>query len=297
MVKMKNIFYIICVFFLALCGCEKVINIKLDEGTPQLAVDAFINDKPGIQTIRLTKTSGYFENNPSPEATGATVTLTDNEGYIYNFTDGSNTGNYTWSAGSTTDTLVRIFNSYTLTINYSGEKFISTSIAFPAPNIDSLSYDTIQKSGGGGKAPGSKGYFASFYANDISGMPNFYWIRSYNNGVFYSDPQYMNISQDGAFVGSASDGFLFIIPIREFITPQDKPLQKNDSVTVEIHAINFETYFFLQEVQQQTTNAGLFATPPANVATNIKNTDAASKIKAVGWFNIGAVTSNGIRIK
>ncbi len=58
-----------------------------------------------------------------------------------------------------------------------------------------------------------------------------------------------------------------------------------------------ETYFFIQEMQVQMVNGGLFATPPSNVKTNIRNTNPNATTKAVGWFNIGAVSSNGVRIK
>ncbi len=292
---MKNIVLLIIAVAL-FTGCEKVVIVKLDEGTSQLAVDAFLSNKPGPQKIRLTMTSGYFNNAPSPAATGALVKVTDNEGRIFNFTDVNNTGDYTWTP-NVGDTLVRYFNSYTLSVMYAGEEFQAGSVAFPAPPVDSLSYTTKQEAGSGGTTTGEQGYFASFYANDIAGMTNFYWIKAYKNNVFYSNPVNMNLSQDGAFAGGGVDGFLFILPIREAITPGDKPLVIGDSVSVDIYAVTPETYFYLNEVVQQTTNGGLFATPPANVGCNIKNVNPNSLTKAVGWFNIGAVSSNGIKVE
>jgi len=293
---MKNKLYVLIFSVILFSACEKVVTVKLDEGTSQLAVDAFLSNKPGVQKIRLTKTSGYFDNSPSPAATGAQVKVTDNQGRVYNFADINNTGDYSWMPAPG-DTLVRIGNSYTLTVNYAGEEFQGNSIAYPAPMIDSVRYATKQEAGNGGSTTGEKGYFASFYAYDIPGITNFYWIKSYKNGVYYSNPLNINLSQDGAFTGGGSDGFLFILPIREAITPGDKPLAIGDSVGVEIYALTPETYFFLSEVQVQTNNGGLFATPPANVSCNIKNTNPDSKTKAVGWFNVGALTSNGIKVK
>ena len=293
---MKNNFLLLILFVIFFTSCEKVIVVKLDEGTSQLAIDAFLSNKPGAQKIRLTKTSGYFNNAPSPAATGASVKIADNEGRVYNFTDVNNNGDYVWTP-SPGDTLVRYFNSYTLSVIYSGEEFRGSSIAYPSPLIDSVRYATKQESGSGGSTNGEQGYFASFYAYDISGMTNFYWIKTYKNGLFYSKPSNMNLSQDGAFAGGGSDGFLFILPIREAITPDDNPLFLGDSVDVDIYAITPETYFYLNEVLQQTTNGGLFATPPANVSCNIKNVNPTSSTKVVGWFNIGALSSNGIKVK
>lgn len=290
-------YILLCTLSAALfSSCEKVIDVKLDEGTSQLAVDAFINDKPGTQKIRLTKTSGYFDNSPSPAAKGAVVTIADNLGHTYNFTDANNTGDYTWTPAAG-DTLVRLFASYTLFVNYSGEEYKAQSVAFPAPAIDSVRCKKKQESGPGGSSTGAQGYFGSFYAFDIASMTNFYWVKAYKNGVFYNNPANMILSQDGAFAGGGSDGFLFILPIREAITPGDKPLVVGDSLAVEIYGVNPETFFYLSEVQQQTTNAGLFATPPTNVSTNIKNSNPNATTKAVGWFNVGMLTSNGIRVQ
>jgi hypothetical protein len=289
---MKNHIHIFIVIAVAtfLSSCEKVIPIKLDEGTSQLTVDAFLDDKPGTQKIRLTKTGAYFDNVPNPAATGATVKITDNEGRTYSFVDNANSGDYTWTplAG---DTLLRLFNSYTLSIVYSGEEFQATSVAYPAPPVDSVTYTPLESATG---KSSKTAYSASFYAYDIAGMANFYWIKSYKNGVFYSKPGQMNLSQDGAFSGE-TDGLAFIYPIRNSIIPDS--VNVNDSVTVNIYAIDPETYFFLNEVVQQTTNGGLFATPPSNVSTNIKNVTSGSTTKPVGWFNIGAVSTGGVRVK
>lgn len=272
-------------------SCEDKIDITLDEGTPQLAVDAFLTDKPGAQIVKLRKTSPYFDNTSSPAVVGAVVTVADNLGHTYNFFDSNNTGDYTYTP-TLADTFARIGAEYTLSINYNGENFMASSALFPVPPIDSLNYKFQEAVG-----PQKAGYTTAFYATDIPILINFYWIRSYKNGVLNKKPSSILLAQDGAFGGSGADGFIFILPIREGINDSDNPFQLNDSVTVEVHSVNPETYFFLQEVQTQSTNAGLFATPPANVSTNILNTNPSSKTKAVGFFNMAAVSTGGIRIK
>jgi len=289
---MKAYNFLILLAATLVSSCEKVIPVKLDQGTSQLTVDAFLDDKPGTQKIRLTMTGAYFDNVPNPAVTGATVKLTDNQGHSYNFVDNSNTGDYSWTPSSG-DTLFRLFNSYTLSVIYAGEQFQATSIAYPAPPVDSVTYEPIKSASG---TISKTAFRAAFYAHDIKGMANFYWIKSYRNGVFYSKPGDMNLSQDGSF-GDGTDGFEFIFPIRMGVTPQGDSLVMNDSVTVNLYAINPETYFYLNEVVQQTTNGGLFATPPSNVSTNIKNVTTGSTTKPVGWFNIGQVSTGGVRVK
>jgi hypothetical protein len=283
-------------FFIALLlsSCEKVIPVKLDEGTSQLTVDAFIDSDVKPQKIRLTKTGGYFDNVPNNYVSGAIVKIIDNEGRIFNFLESSTKGDYIWNP-LITDTLVKIFNTYTLSVTSAGEQFQASSVAYPVPKIDSVTY--MAKVATSGQNKGKVEYSGSFYATDIVGMPNFYWIKSYNNNMFYDKPENINLSQDGAFAGGGTDGLLFISPIREAIIPRENKIKKNDSITVNLYALNPKTYNFLNEVLSQTTNSGLFATPPSNVSTNISNVNANSTTKAIGWFNIGQIKTNGVRIK
>jgi hypothetical protein len=292
---MKTItcFFIALVTATLFSSCEKVIPVDLDEGTSQLTVDAFIDDAPGSQKIRLTKTGAYFANVSNIAATGATVYITDDDGHRYTFVDNANSGDYIWTP-LPGDTLVRLFHSYTLSILYGGEQFAATAVAFPVPPIDSVTFEAKKNAVGEASATA---YIAQFYAMDIVGMTNFYWIKSYKNGVLYSKPGQINLSQDGAFAGGGTDGLAFIFPIRTAIIPGTDSLNRNDSLTVKVFSINEDTYNYLNQVVQQTTNGGLFATPPFNVFTNVKNINSDSKTKPVGWFNIGTVSTSGVRVK
>jgi hypothetical protein len=116
---------------------------------------------------------------------------------------------------------------------------------------------------------------------------DYYWIKSYKNGVFFNKGGDLNICVNGAY-GAGADGFPFIPPIAESITPFGEIFKVNDVCRVEIHSINLETYNFLNQVRTQTTNSGLFATSPENIKTNIAN-NTSSKIKVVGWFEMSAV--------
>ena len=274
-------------------GCEDVIEIDLDEGTPQLAVDAFITDEIKTQSIHLTVTSPYFENASSPRATGATVKLIDElTGQVRNFVDLWNVGIYRWTP-TTTDQLV-LGNLYTLSIDYDGESYSAQSIFNPVPPIDSIS--TTFRNAAPPRYPDT-GYYASLYAFDLPGRSDFYWIRTYLNGKFNNDPGAILISQDGAFEGDGADGLLFIVPVREGITPIGTVYQEGDQLKVEIMAINDFTFAFLGIAQSQLTNAGLFAEPPVNVPTNIINADSTSEKIPVGWFNIGAVSSKSVVVQ
>lgn len=83
-----------------------------------------------------------------------------------------------------------------------------------------------------------------------------------------------------------------------FVRNGDELLLKGDSVYVEIHSISNEAFFFMNQVIIETTREGgfgaLFATPLANVSTNIvpENPDT----QVLGFFNIATVSSSGVRL-
>ena len=85
------------------------------------------------------------------------------------------------------------------------------------------------------------------------------------------------------------------------VTPRDESFKIingiPDNCTTEIYAINADTYLFLLQAQSQMTNSssGLFAVTPENVKTNIM--PLGNSIKAIGWFNIGAIKSKNALVQ
>ena len=111
------------------------------------------------------------------------------------------------------------------------------------------------------------------------------YLFTYRNGVYFSTGG-INLAFNGAY-SPAADGFPFIPPIAEAITPFGEVFEKNDICRVEIHSINYETFNLLYQAQAQITNSGLFATTPENIRTYIVSND--DKVKVVGWFCMSAV--------
>ncbi len=271
----------LAILLIALSSCEEKIDIDLDKGTEQLTVDAWITDKPGSQIIKLTKTADYFENAPSPAATGAVVNISDDLGNVFSFLDASNTGNYVWTPGPF-DTLARIGHTYTLEVKYAGETFVSEARMQPSVVMDSLTqYKEIDGLGTDSVIR------AEFWARDNFGRQDFYWIRTYRNGTFNNKPNGILTAQEAAF--GNGDGFIFIVPYRQGINEFDNPFEPGEVLKVEIYGINENSYNFLNQAQSQMINGGLFATPPYNVISNIKNVNpnaTQTAQKAVGWFEV-----------
>src|SRR5258707_10641803 len=91
--------YVELLFFFAILvsGCDTVIHPTLQPADPVYVVDAFINDKPEAQVIRLMFSQPYLEEQLPPGVSGAAVTVGDNNGNIFTFSeDPGAKGSYVW---------------------------------------------------------------------------------------------------------------------------------------------------------------------------------------------------------
>ena len=266
-------------------GCQTVIDAKLDTGPTQLSVDGTLTDQPGPQTIRLTQTTDYFNNAPPPPATGATVRVADDRGQTFAFTDPDNDGYYIWTPAPG-DTLGRIGRTYSLSVTFQNETYHATSQMNRVPAVDSIVFRKQKIN----PISSTEGYRAEFYARDLPGAADYYRIRYYRNGQLQNRPRDIITLKDASFPGSANtDGLVFIVPFRQSINP-DSLYKLNDTVKVEILSLTPEAFEFWQQFSQQITNGGLFATPPANVPTNVVNVNAGGR-NATGFFVASAICS------
>lgn len=280
-------------------SCEDKINPDLADAPPILVIDAWVDNLSEPQTIRVTRSQNYFDNTLPPGVTGATVFITDNHGSTFNFTETGN-GSYTWTPPAGTG-FGAIGDDYTLTVTTDGETFQASSSMGRIPTIDSVTYRFEEETLG---FPDS--FFAEFWARDVPGSGDTYWIKSYKNGQLLNKPSEINVAFDAGFsAGGNLDGIVFIPPIRDAINPFDQDEQDEflpsfvdgDSVYVEVYSITEEAFDFLVQVQIQTDRPGgfaeLFAQPLSNVSSNIVSTDPSSTTIVQGFFNVSAVTGDG----
>ena len=306
---MKKYFRISAVLLITsvvLSSCEDVINPELQKADAQLVVEAWLNNKPGDQVINLMMTQPYFENTTPPGVSGAVVTVQDSEGEIMNFIEDINKkGYYRWSTSTPGETFGEIGREYKLTVSLKGELFESYSYMGRVPVIDSITFKFEEEATFYPK----NSYTGEFWARDLSGSGDAYWIKTYKNDTLLNKPSEINLAFDAGFSpGGNFDGITFIPPIRSSINPfnEDKdgkivsPYLPGDSVYVEIHSISYETFTYLNEVVIQTNRPGgfgeLFSSPLSNVSTNIFNTNPNGS-KVVGFFNVAAVSGSGQKVK
>src|SRR6187402_904510 len=99
---MKKILYttspILATLF-SFVACETEIDPTLEYAESLIAVDGFINNKPGPQVIKVMLTQSYFDNSLPPGAKGASVQVENiTSGKVYSFNEAASAnGDYVWT--------------------------------------------------------------------------------------------------------------------------------------------------------------------------------------------------------
>lgn len=286
---MKNriLSLLITIVSVSLFSCEDIVDIDVQEGVSQLAVDGLITNKAEKQTIKLSLSQAYFDNSPVKPALGATVTVFDEDSVAHDFVDIKSDGNYVYDG--TTKPLAKLGKQYVLYIKYAGEEYVSLSKLNRVPKIDSINYAVEKFPIKPDNGP-QDGFQPQFYAHDFEGEGDCYWVKAAKNHKYFNKSTQISVAYDAGFSpGSKTDGLLFILPIRQSLGGE--LYSDKDTLTVDLYSITREQFYYLQIVQQVSSNGGLFATPLSNIPTNILNYNSQSTKKAVGFFGIMAVTS------
>ncbi|MCG8386554.1 MAG: DUF4249 domain-containing protein [Cytophagales bacterium] len=299
---MKKVF-ILLVLVAGLWSCEDSVNISLNDAPPVLVVDAWINNKPEVQVIRLSQSQPFFESELPPPVSGAEITVSSSEGNTFTFSEEGVPGEYRWNPITNGNSIGAIGTTYQLSIRVDDESYTAVSQINRVPAIDSITFTFEEE-----RNPFQpEGYYGEFVSTDPVGVGDTYWIRTFKNGIYQNRPFDLTIAFDAGFSqGGVIDGVVFIQPIQDAVNPLNEdldeivPYEIGDSLYVEIHSITNEAFFFLQEVQIQTQRDGgfdeIFAEPLENVPTNIINVNENSTRRAIGYFCVSAVESRGRRL-
>jgi hypothetical protein len=274
----------VLIAFLVLSSCEKVIQLDLPDGEKLIYIDAWITDKPGLQSIKLLQAVNYQDQSQPRAVDNAGIRITDvtaAKSYDFSFSNGA----YTFNPGSS-QSIGIIGHEYKLTVTLNGETYEATDYVSRVTKFDSLSLEYKEGSGDFEK----QGFYAEFHARDLPGGTDYYWIQTYRNGARNN---YLNdmVSIDGSFYEGISDGYEFIPPFTEGVTSGEKPYQKGDEVKVVMRSLSKSSYAFWEQAINQMASGGMFSEVLQNVPSNIMNTSQQGKSKIYGWFGTVAETS------
>jgi hypothetical protein len=286
-------------------ACEDTIYPQLENAPEVVVIDAWINNLNQVQKIKITKTQPYFLNTLPPGVRGAKVLVSDNEGQLFEFTEGNAAGEYLYDPTTAGQVFGKVGKTYTLLVQWNGREFRAQSTMGRVPQIDSVSF-YFEK----GRFGFPDSHFAEFWARDFEGSGDTYWAKGWKNGQLLNKPNEIVTAYDAGFSrGSNVDGIIFIAPIRRGFNPTEQDANNNflpvyqngDSLYVELHSVSEKAFDFLQQVRIQTDRPGgfaeLFAQPLANVLSNIEVLQAPEGERVVGIFNVSSVSANGARLR
>ena len=287
---MRSKIYWLAIIALTVSSCEDVISVELDDTRGLLVVDAWLDDLPDTEPqIQLSLAVAYFDSLSNSAITDATVTVSSSGGNTYTFDNLSPDGIYTLNDASGWDAEA-IGNSFDLRIEIGDRVISATSEKFRAPEIDSITQELRED-----EVFSEDGIYCNFFATDLEGLGDTYWIKSYKNGIYLNLPGEINLAYDAAFsAGAEVDNLVFIQPIQELVNPIDEnfaplPYVAGDSLRVEIHAISNEAYYYMELLRDQLLNSsnGIFAEPQANTSGNLSSSDGET---VLGFFSVASTS-------
>lgn len=251
----------------ALNSCTKIIDIELDEEDRRLVVQAWFTTEAKTHEIRLTQSSSYFDTEPTPQVSGANVSITGG-GDTFIFTE-VQPGVY----HSLPNAQAKLSTNYTLKIEYDGNTYVGSDYCDTVPLLDYMTpYPYYDDEGE------FKGYDILIWTKELSGIGDYYAWRTKINGQFISDTlSDIDFGSDD-YIG---DGLYF----EAWPIARVKVLNSGDTLRLEQHNISKATYDAFYAVMSETDwRGGIFDAPPANVPTNLSN-------NALGLFVVSAMTS------
>ena len=204
------------VLSILILGCEKTISVNTDDVESSVVIDAFVDNRPGTQTISITR-SRQFDDNTDFERVSADAVfirdLTDPDQPDYLFIE-MTAGVYEWTPTDPADSFGIVGHDYQLIVMDGDSEFRAVSTLNAVPVIDSVRFNFEEESNFFDER-----YEAEFFATDLPGFGDTYWIKGFKNDLFLDRPEYIATSFDGGFSASNEDGILFIPPLRLAIHP------------------------------------------------------------------------------
>lgn len=273
---MKKIHYITLLFLgLLLTGCEEVVTVDLDTMEPKLVIDARIDWVKGTdgshQTIRLTKTAGYYDDTVLP-ATGATVFITNSANTQFDFVEVPGTGDYVC------DNFVPVIGeTYTLTVTYEDETYSASEPLFAAPDITNI----IQDNEGGFL---NEDIEVRFFWMDNAAEENYYLVKFDTEVLPYAD---YDVLEDEFFNGNE---------MFDFIDHED--FEPGQVVDIRLYGISRRYSEYMMKVISMVEGgggSGPFQSPPINARGNITNQTDENNFP-LGYFRLGEVDTEAYTI-
>lgn len=259
----RNSIYILLFTTTIMVGCEKIVDLKLDNATPIVVIDASINDLNENQIVKISKTYNFTEPNRFNGVGGAVVVLTTPEGNSINYTETS-PGIY-----QTIKMKGIPGKRYRLDVSLEGETYTAYSTMPSKVTLDSLTFKKFNFFGE------ENDYLAVNY-NDPPGINNQYRYILKVKGVIEEDKVNEDRFNDG---NKVSDVIFYDV----------NDLVAGDKLDVEFQCIDRNVYRYFYSLGQNNGSGGP-PVSPSNPVSNFSN-------NTLGIFNAHTSSKLSVVIK
>ncbi|MCX6326129.1 MAG: DUF4249 domain-containing protein [Bacteroidia bacterium] len=261
------VFSILAIFIFS--GCQKVINVDLNDAAPLIVIEGLITDRVGPYTVTISKSGSYFNQPVLPPVSDAVVIITDNVGTTDTLKE-KRPGIYL-----TSKTRGIPGRTYTLKVLSENKEYMGSSTMHSHVYIDSLSLrkSQTQHFGFGDDAEDKINVEIHCFFKD-PGEKNFYRIKVFTNDTARTenyllyDDQYVNGQETALRVAHARAG---------------------DTDRIELYSLDNQTYGYYRTLEDLLYTNPVFGSTPANPNTNLNN-------GALGYFGACAISSKTIII-
>ena len=264
---MKKIlyFFVLISFF----ACQKEVSIDLNSASPQIVIEADIQDQTEIQTVKISQTTNFSNPNVFPKISGAEVTIADNAGNSEKLVETS-AGIYQ------TRKMKGVENrTYYLTVKTSSQTYTSECTMPSAVNFTGI--NLLKRNTGFGNA--AKEVYAP--------IPQF--IDPANTQNQYRFVQYRNEKKDDNII-IRNDNIANGLPNQQPLFSRDFEIVKGDSLRVEMHCIDKRVYDYFYSLNQSAGRGPGGGATPSNPVSNISG-------GALGYFSAYTVRTRGVSVK
>jgi len=248
---MRPILFIALFVGMVLSGCEKVIELKLDDSNPLLVIDGGINDQNENQIVKISKTYSFTEPNKFNGVSGAKVVVTRPNGSTVTYTEVS-PGVY-----QSVKTRGVPSNKYILNVTVDGKIYTASSTMPAKVVLDSLTFKQFNLFGK------ISTYIAVNYNDPVDAVNQYRYILKAKGKIeedMVSDDRFNNGNR-------VADAIFYKL----------EDLIQGDSLAVEFQCVDPNVYRYFYSLKQSSGQAGP-PVAPSNPVSNFNN-------GALGIFN------------
>ncbi|MDO6759653.1 DUF4249 domain-containing protein [Tamlana sp. 2_MG-2023] len=275
----KYIYFSVVLVTQFLVSCTDVIDVDVPTADPRLVIEASLDWEMGTlgnnQTVKLSTTSAYFDNNSNDAVTNAVVSVTRlSDDMVFNFTN-NNDGTYT-----TTNFEVDLNETYQLEVLYENEVYTATETLLATTPIKA-----VTQSEEGGILPDA--IEVNVFFDDPGDETNFYVLRFKTEGDPYPElrdvsDEFLNGNEISIFYEKRGDD-------------EADELQPGDVVDINLFNVSERYYKFIQLLNSQSGSGNPFAPTPVELRGNCVNTTNADNY-AYGYFRVTQTNKRSVTL-